>query len=96
VEGANASGKITYMTGFFDGMGLGHNFAYWNKVNDKVCAPKIVGSYDFYSDVRRAFDVDLTGPDYFFSPRGQIQLEPKDAMKARGLDSPDIGDWLAT
>ena len=37
-------------------------------------------------------DVDLTGPDYFFSPKGQIQLEPKDAMKARGLDSPDIGD----
>lgn len=25
----------------------------------------------------------------------QIQLEPKDAMKARGLDSPDIGDCLA-
>ena len=40
-------------------------------------------------------DVDLTGPDYFFSPKGQIQLEPKDAMKARGLDSPDIGDCLA-
>jgi hypothetical protein len=40
-------------------------------------------------------DVDLTGPDYFFSPKGQIQLEPKDTMKARGLDSPDIGDCLA-
>ena len=40
-------------------------------------------------------DVDLTGPDYFFSPKGQIQLEPKDAMKARSLDSPDIGDCLA-
>jgi hypothetical protein len=40
-------------------------------------------------------DVDLTGPDYFFSPKGQIQLEPKDAMKARGLDSSDIGDCLA-
>jgi hypothetical protein len=40
-------------------------------------------------------DVDLTGPDYFFSPKGQIQLEPKDAMKARGLDSPDVGDCLA-
>jgi hypothetical protein len=22
-------------------------------------------------------DVDLTGPDYFFSPKGQIQLEPQ-------------------
>ena len=40
-------------------------------------------------------DVDLTGLDYFFSPKGQIQLEPKDALKARGLDSPDIGDCLA-
>jgi hypothetical protein len=40
-------------------------------------------------------ETDLCGPDYFFSPKGQIQLEPKDAMKARGLDSPDIGDCLA-
>jgi len=23
-----------------------------------------------------------TGPDHFFSPKGPIQLEPKDAMKA--------------
>jgi hypothetical protein len=40
-------------------------------------------------------DVDLTGPDYFFSPKGQIQLEPKHGMKSRGLDSPDIGDCCA-
>jgi hypothetical protein len=63
------SGKITYMTGFFDGMGLGHNFAYWNNVNDKVCAPKIVGSYDFYSDkfLKEVTNIQLAdGLDEFY------------------------------
>src|SRR5262249_4173820 len=38
---------------------------------------------------------DLCGPEYFFSNKGQIQLESKDDMKARGLDSPDLADCLA-
>ena len=57
------------MTGFFDGMGLGHNFAYWNNVNDKVCAPKIVGSYDFYSDkfLKEVTNIQLAdGLDEFY------------------------------
>lgn len=39
---------------------------------------------------------DLAGPEYYF--RGaddQIQLEPKEKMKARGLPSPNHGDALA-
>jgi len=40
-------------------------------------------------------DTDLTGPEYGFSPRNQLQLERKDDMKARGLSSPDYGDALA-
>lgn len=40
-------------------------------------------------------DTDLTGPEYFHSPKGQIQLERKDDMKDRGLASPDAGDMLA-
>lgn len=38
---------------------------------------------------------DLTGPEYGFSPKQQIQLEKKEDMKKRGLASPDCGDMLA-
>lgn len=40
-------------------------------------------------------DADLTGPQYGFSAKGQIQLEKKEDMKKRGMASPDIGDMLA-
>lgn len=38
---------------------------------------------------------DLTGPQYGFSAKQQIQLEKKEDMKKRGLASPDTGDCLA-
>ena len=38
---------------------------------------------------------DLTGVQYGMNGRGQIQLEKKSDMKARGMASPDIGDALA-
>lgn len=38
---------------------------------------------------------DLTGPEYGFSNKQQIQLEKKDDMKRRGMASPDCGDMLA-
>lgn len=38
---------------------------------------------------------DLTGPQYGFSTKAQIQLEKKEDMKKRGLSSPDAGDMLA-
>ncbi len=38
---------------------------------------------------------DLTGPEYTFDPRDRWALEPKPAMKRRGLASPDAGDALA-
>jgi hypothetical protein len=38
----------------------------------------------------------LTGPDYGYHPtKGCLVLEKKDEMKARGVDSPDLGDSLA-
>lgn len=40
-------------------------------------------------------EIDLCGPEYGFSPKGQIQLERKEDMKKRGLASPDLGDCLA-
>lgn len=40
-------------------------------------------------------EADLTGPEYGFSSKQQIQLERKEDMKKRGLSSPDCGDMLA-
>jgi len=40
-------------------------------------------------------EVDLTGPEYGFSSKNQIQLERKEDMKRCGLASPDLGDCLA-
>jgi hypothetical protein len=40
-------------------------------------------------------DSDLTGIEYGFGPKGQLQLEKKEDMKKRGLSSPDLGDMLA-
>ena len=38
---------------------------------------------------------DLTGVEYSFNVRDEIQLEKKEHMKERGLSSPDDGDGLA-
>ena len=38
---------------------------------------------------------DLTGPEYYFTAKGQMQLEPKGSLKKRGLSSPDRADSLA-
>jgi hypothetical protein len=40
-------------------------------------------------------EIDLTGPQYGYSSKSQIQLERKEDMKSRGLASPDFGDTLA-
>lgn len=40
-------------------------------------------------------EADLTGPEYGFSNKSQLQLERKDDMKKRGLSSPDCGDMLS-
>jgi hypothetical protein len=38
---------------------------------------------------------DLTGPEAFVNTRGKLQLESKDDMKKRGLQSPNKADSLA-
>lgn len=45
-------------------------------------------------DISELFD-DLTGPEYFMTLKGQVQLEKKEDMKKRGLSSPDLADALA-
>lgn len=45
--------RISYMTGFFDGMALGHKFSYWGVMEKDKNDPsigKIVSSYDTYLD----------------------------------------------
>ena len=42
-----------------------------------------------------ALEIDLTGPQYGYSNKSQIQLEKKEDMNARGLASPDLGHTLA-
>jgi hypothetical protein len=45
---------------------------------------------------RQALKEELTGPEYTFSRTSDaILLEPKDAMKRRGVPSPDLADALA-
>ena len=41
------------------------------------------------------WETDLTGTEYGFNQKGALLLEPKDAMKSRGLASPDLADALA-
>ncbi len=41
------------------------------------------------------WETDLCGTEYGFNPKGAILLEPKDAMKSRGLSSPDLADALS-
>jgi hypothetical protein len=38
---------------------------------------------------------DLTGPGYSYTSDGRLQLESKDAMRKRGMPSPDEGDAIA-
>lgn len=46
-------------------------------------------------DASPALEIDLTGPGYTHDKRDRVILEPKEAMKKRGLDSPDDADALA-
>ena len=60
----------------------------WGKLKDWLTAmAEIPDDPDLESD--------LTAPEYGFSNKGQIQLEKKDDMKKRGLQSPDLGDMCA-
>jgi hypothetical protein len=46
-------------------------------------------------DASPRLESDLVGPGYSHNKSDQIVLEPKEHMKARGVDSPDDGDALA-
>lgn len=46
-------------------------------------------------DNNRDLIADLTAPEAFINHKGLLQLESKDAMKKRGLPSPNLADALA-
>ena len=46
-------------------------------------------------DDSAVLEQDLTAPEYAHNKKDQLLLEPKEAMKKRGLASPDDGDALA-
>jgi hypothetical protein len=42
--------KTSYFVGFFDGMNLGEQFAFWKYKDDMACLAKETESFVFYSD----------------------------------------------
>jgi hypothetical protein len=59
----------------------------WGKMKDWLLGGAI--------DDHPRLECDLTGPGYELDSKVRIQLESKDEMKKRGLDSPDDADALA-
>lgn len=59
----------------------------WGKLRDWL----LLGCIDTHPRL----ESDLTSPGYSHNRHDQIVLEPKEHMKARGMDSPDDGDALA-
>lgn len=60
----------------------------WSEMKDWLeSGGKIDDSHDLISE--------LTAPEAFINTKGLLQLESKDAMKKRGLSSPNIADALA-
>ncbi len=76
----------------FDGAGAKPRYAnkraeMWGSVKDWLEQASLPDDPDLAAD--------LTGVEYGFNARGEIQLERKEDMKKRGLASPDIADALA-
>lgn len=63
----------------------------WGDLKDWIVAGGAICGKDKEGDITS----DLTGPQYFYSISGKLQLERKEDMKKRGLASPDLGDALA-
>jgi len=80
---------------FHGGQPPGDKFMYFNKraeVWGKVKKWLETGSIDDDPELER----DLTGPRFDTdNPKSVIQLERKEDMRDRGVDSPDCGDMLA-
>ena len=86
-NGESRDGKLSYITGFFDGMELGHEFSYWGmKTTDKgpsSCMGDTVASYEeygnkFFSNVTNSQLVD--GVDNFYKDYRNRSIRVHDAV----------------
>ena len=65
----------------------------WSQLRDWLARGAIKNEQQGTTPCR--LETDLQAPWYHHNKRDQLQLESKDDMKKRGLDSPDDGDALA-
>jgi hypothetical protein len=78
--------KITYMTGFFDGMHLGSNFSYWEILEKDKNDPAIAKVANSYQDYAAKYLQNVTngqladGLDTFFSDYRNRRIETSDAV----------------
>ena len=64
----------------------------WGRMKEWLRSCAIAGAN---SELGGDLKVELTGVEYGYNVRDEIQLESKDSMKGRGLASPDLADALA-
>jgi hypothetical protein len=85
-QAQHPSSKIAYMTGFFDGMDLGHHFSYWKYANVKSkqdVLPDVAESYyehteKFFKNVTNGQLAD--GVDNFYSDYRNRRIRVNDAV----------------
>ena len=64
----------------------------WGRMKEWLRSGAIAGAN---SELGGDLKAELTGVEYGYNVRDEIQLESKDSMKGRGLASPDLADALA-
>jgi hypothetical protein len=96
VDALNYRGHSRRVYEFHGGAAANDSSAYYNKRAEAWGLARTwlgTESVEIPNDPELASD--LTGPEYGFSAKQQIQLEKKEDMKKRGIASPDCGDCLA-
>jgi hypothetical protein len=64
-----------------------HRTEMWGRIRDWLPSASLPNKKELCDD--------LCGPNYEFTLKGQLKLEPKEKMKKRGYASPDFADALA-
>ena len=85
----------TILYGFRGGMPANDDRTYYNRraeVWDRM-RKWLADEADIDDDPE--LEAELTGPEYGIDKNGRFQLEKKEDMEKRGLESPDMGDALA-
>ena len=67
----------------------------WGEMREWLKTASIGSTGQNAAQENRYLKAELCGPEYKVTSNGAIQLESKDAMKKRGVASPDVADALA-